>query len=461
MKVLVLAGGSGTRLWPLSRQFFPKQFLKLRDEKSLLRLTVERFGNLAGPEDHLILTGRDYKFLVRSELEDCPHVLLEPCGRNTAPAIAFGMKYCMEKLGCNKDEVVFVTPSDQSIGPVEEFQKSVRTAIEAAREGNIVTFGIKPTRPETGYGYLKCGKAAKGAKTPVVKVERFVEKPDSQTAQAYLEEGNYLWNSGMFCFTLGTMLSELIRYFPEIVPFFEGSFAEFTADFEKIPSISIDFSVMEKSEKVVSLPLSLFWNDIGSWDSLFKDQKTDERGNHCEGNVVSIESEKTLILGGKRLIAAVGLEDCLIVDTEDAILVSKRGKTQLVKQVVEELKARKAREAVEHLTIFRPWGSYTILEEGPRYKIKRIVVDPQCKLSLQMHHHRSEHWVVVRGTAKVSVGEKTIFIHENESAYVPMSTSHRLENPGKVPLEVIEVQNGEYLGEDDIIRMDDVYGREE
>ena len=290
-------------------------------------------------------------------------------------------------------------------------------------------------------------------------VERFAEKPDAVTAQHYLDEGSYYWNSGMFAFSIGTMIEEFERYAPEIRSMLDLSFDDLVAQFKKMPDISIDYAVAEKSDRMAVLPMDVYWNDIGSWDSLYEIAEKDSLGNVKMGDIIATDTKDTLIMSNKRLISTIGLEDCLIVDTDDAILIAKKGETQKVKDVVNILNKTNRKEALEHLTTYRPWGSYTILEEGERYKIKRIVVNPGERLSLQMHYHRSEHWVVIKGAAKVTIGEQDSYVHENESIYVPKSTLHRLENPGKVPLEMIEVQNGEYVGEDDIVRVDDIYGR--
>ncbi len=471
MKAIILAGGSGTRLWPLSRKNYPKQFLKLNEDKSLLQQTAERLLKIMPLKDILVITNNDYKFHVRSDLmplvvSSVPNtvsdfnIIFEPASKNTAPAIALGIKYCIEKFGSKNDEVIFISPSDHIIRPIDKFVEYVSLSAQIARKGYIVTFGIRPTRPETGYGYIKVkGKKSKGSFTKYMHVEKFTEKPDEETAKKYVKEGTYFWNSGMFAFTIGTIYKEFKRYIPKIGKMLNMSLGRIIANFKQMPEISIDYAVMEKSDRVVTLPLELYWNDIGSWDSLYDVLEKDEDGNVKKGDIVAIDTRRTLILGDKRHISTIGLEDCLVVETEDAILIAKKGETQKVKDIVNILKKDKRKEVEEHLTTYRPWGSYTILEEGPRYKIKRIVVNPKEKLSLQMHYHRSEHWVVVKGTAKVTIGEKEIFIHENESAYVPKSTHHRLENPGKVPLEIIEVQNGEYVEEDDIVRFDDRYGR--
>jgi len=465
MKAVILAGGSGTRLWPVSRYGLPKQFIKLNGGKSLLCQTVERLAAVVPLHDIYVITNEDYRFHVQADLRSVSptienNVILEPVGRNTAPAIALVMKYCQEKLKSPKDEVIFICPSDHIIEPVEKFARYARQAETAAKAGSIVTFGIKPSRPETGYGYIKKG-GKPSADGGVFKVEKFAEKPDAKTAEKYLADGNYYWNSGMFAFTIGTMLAEFKAHAAEISRKMPQTFAKMVADFKNMPSISIDYAVMEKSRKAAVLPIDILWSDVGSWDSLHEVIEPDGDGNVKVGDVLALDTKKTIIMGEKRLISTIGLKDLIIIDTTDALLIARRGQAQRVKEVVDILKERKRKEVVEHMTTYRPWGSYTILEEGPRYKIKRIVVKPGHKLSHQLHYHRSEHWIIVKGTAKVTLNGKASLVHENESTYVPKSTEHRLENPGKVPLEMIEVQNGEYVGEDDIVRFSDIYGRGE
>ncbi len=459
MKIIILAGGGGSRLFPLSRSLFPKQFLKLNGDTSLLAQTIARFLPVVKAADMIVVTNQEYIHLVKTELiaVGAPeaHILLEPVARNTAPAIAFAVQYCREELGCADDEILYVTPADHLIEPVDLFIVNVRQAVELAKFDKIVTLGIRPDHPETGYGYIQAGSAFENGFT----VQSFREKPDQTTAESYLAAGNYYWNAGMFAFTMQRFMTELKAYQTELYEATESGLAAMTEIFAELPSISFDYAIAEKSTSMVMLPITARWNDIGSWDAIYDALAKDENGNALKGDCLPIECSNSLILAHSRLIAGIGLEDILVVETDDVIVVAKKGESQKVKELVSDLKARGRIEADQHTTIYRPWGYYTVLGSGPGYKMKKIVVNPDEVLSLQMHYHRSEHWIVIGGTAKVTIGESEQMVHENESVFVPQTTKHRLENPGRLPLQIIEVQNGSYLDEDDIVRYEDRYGR--
>lgn len=460
MKTLILAGGKGTRLWPLSRELMPKQFIRMFDEYSLFQKTVQRALAFSKPDEIFVVTNDMYRFRVLDDLRELGlelpenNILLEPRGKNTLPAIFWGIKRIKEAFG---DSVVAVLPSDHLIDANENYVKAFRNAEKLARD-YLVTFGIKPTRPHTGYGYIKPGEKLEGGYL----VAEFKEKPDLETAKRYVENG-YYWNSGMFMFNTGVFTEEVKRHAPGVYEAFEKAESVEKA-YELVPEVSVDYGVMEKTDRAAVVPLNVYWNDLGSFDAIYEVMEKDESGNAVKvggrkGYHIGVNSRNNLVMTS-RLTATVGVEDLIIIDTDDALLVAHRGEGQRVKEVYKRLKEMNDERVMVHRTAYRPWGSYTVLEEGDRYKIKRLTVLPGKKLSLQMHYHRSEHWVVVRGTAKVRVGEKEILLRPGESTFIPAGVVHRLENPGKVVLEVIETQIGEYLDEDDIVRFEDDFGRE-
>jgi mannose-1-phosphate guanylyltransferase len=472
---VILSGGSGSRLWPVSREGHPKPFMKLSDGQTLLEKTYCRASNLpgifkkAGKSKIVTVTNRDYYFISRDELSKSGGegtFLLEPFGRNTAPAIAIAAHHLLKSVG--DDVVMLVLPSDHLISDEEAFSLGVDKAFTLAEGGYLVTFGIEPTTPETGFGYIQQGDLISGG----YRVKRFVEKPNTETAQRYLEVGGYVWNSGMFCFKAKTFLDELKIHAPDVAKNAENCWAQMsygtdTSGFLEIPeevfadapNTSIDFALMEKSSKVAVVPGSFGWNDIGSWNAVRDLVQPNSENNRSVGDVIFVNSENTFVHSESRVVAAVGINNLMIIDTPDALLVAHPDFSQDVKIVVSQLKELGHETSKLHKTVIRPWGTYTVLEEGLGFKTKRIEVKPGSRLSLQMHHHRSEHWVVVKGQATIINGHQTIVINENESTYIPAGHQHRLENKTDESLVLIEVQCGTYLGEDDIVRFEDSYGR--
>ncbi|MBU1667548.1 mannose-1-phosphate guanylyltransferase/mannose-6-phosphate isomerase [bacterium] len=454
MTNIILCGGNGTRLWPISRTLMPKQFVKLFDNKSLFQLTVARNAKVCN--NQFIVSNAEQYFLALDQLEELGqennNYLLEPVGRNTAPAIALAC------LALPKDEIVLVTPSDHLIKDEEAYKKVLEKANELANSDNLVTFGITPSFAETGFGYIEAD---------AFDVKAFHEKPNSETATKYLEAGNYYWNSGMFMFKAGVFLDELHKHSSKVyesskIALSNASHDEMIRikheDMLAIPEDSIDYAVMEKSDIVKVVPSNIEWSDVGSFDALYEELPKDENGNTQNPNHLSVDSKNNLIYGAERKIATVDIEDTIVVDTGDALLISKKGSSQKVKKVVSELKKTTDLHHI-HLTAHRPWGTYTVLEDTPSYKIKRIVVKPGKRLSLQKHFHRNEHWIVVSGTATVTVGNETRLVRPNESTYIKMGEVHRLENEGRIPVVLIEAQVGEYTGEDDIVRIEDDFNR--
>lgn len=454
MKIIILAGGGGSRLFPLSRKSYPKQFLKLGDDKSLLAHTVERFLDFVAPEDILVVTNQRYLYHVQNELAEChaeaSHIILEPVARNTAPAIGLAVRFCEEKLSCECRETLVVAAADHVIRPQDVFTACIERAAEVAQQGtgSLVTFGIPARSPETGYGYIEAG--ASDGRSFVV--ESFKEKPDFATAEQYVTAGNYYWNSGMFAFTMDFMKGELAKYQPEIAAILADGYDAAVARFADMPEISIDYAIVERSQAVRMVPLPCYWSDIGSWDAMYEILPHDAHGNAVQGDVLALDCKDSLIMGHDRLIAGIGLDDLLLVETDDVIVVAKKGESQKVKTVVERLKQMGRKEAVEHTTLYHRWGTSMVIGQGVGYRMKKVRVLPGKAITMQMHYHRTEHWVVLRGTAEVTRGNEKTMIHESESIFIPQTIKHKLANPGHIPLEIIEIQNGSYIGEDDVVR---------
>jgi len=488
---VILSGGAGTRLWPLSRELYPKQLLPLVNDTTMLQETVQRLAGLAGMGKPLVVCNEHHRFMVAEQLHtiDCPaaSILLEPVGRNTAPAVAVA---ALQAMTNGDDPLLLVLPADHVIRDGEVLREAIAAGMPLAETGQLITFGIVPDKPETGYGYIRAGERLgcsrqssvvrrqlcettdhelRTTDTTAFAVAEFVEKPDLATAERYLSTGDYYWNSGMFLFRASRYLEELEKFAPEMLACCRQALelAEQDLDFIRLdaeafaacPKDSIDYAVMEKTAAAAVIPLDAGWNDVGSWSALWEVGTSDADGNVLRGDVLIEDARDCYIHSSGRMVAAVGLKDHVVVETADAVLVAARDRVQDVKGIVAQLKAQSRGEALLHRRVNRPWGSYEGIDQAERYQVKRITVKPGASLSLQMHHHRAEHWIVVRGTARITKGEEVFTLSENQSTYIPLGVTHRLENPGIIPLELIEVQSGSYLGEDDIVRFEDTYGR--
>jgi len=463
---VILSGGVGSRLWPISREFHPKQFLPLAGELSMLQETLHRTGDLEASAP-LVVCNEEHRFMVAEQLRqvglDAGALILEPKGRNTAPAVALA---ALHAIGKDPDAVLLVLPADHLIQDVETFVSAVGKALPHARSGYLMTFGIVPTSPETAYGYIQRGDALDA---DIFALNQFVEKPDKETAQAYLDDGAYLWNSGMFLLQASAYLEELEKHAPQMLHCCREAMAGVGIDMDFVrpdreaflacPSDSIDYAVMEKTDRGAVVSLDCGWNDVGAWSALWEVAERDEQGNACRGDIIANNCSNSYLRSESRLVAAIGVDNLVIVETADAVLVADRHTVQDVKSIVTQLKKLDRPEATTHRRVYRPWGSYESLVTTDRFQVKRIIVNPGGTLSLQMHHHRAEHWIVVHGTAEVTCEDKVFMLGEDESTYIPLGHKHRLVNPGQTPLELIEVQSGDYLGEDDIIRFEDIYGR--
>ncbi len=470
---VILSGGSGTRLWPLSRANYPKQLLPLVSKETMLQATLARAAGLLNTQAPILVCNFEHRFLIQEQCEAVnikpEAIYLEPVGRNTAPAIALAAFHLAQT---DENAIMLVLPADHVVNDQVAFAQAVEAAIVAAQEGYLVTFGVVPYAPETGYGYIKVGEALSFV-TPTLltayQVQSFFEKPSQETAKAYLQEGGYCWNSGMFVFTAKRYLQELQRYQSNIFVSVQKAWQERVTDlgfilpdknaFTVCPPDSIDYAIMQATDRAAVVPAQFGWNDVGSWDSLWQISPKDENNNFTSGDTLVIDTQRSYIRAENRLVSVIGLDDVIVIETADAVLVMHKSRTQQLKAAIQHFESSHRKEHLEHLRIHRPWGWYEGIDKGERFQVKRIMVKPGEKLSLQMHHHRAEHWVVVSGTAKVIVENKETLFAENQSTYIPLGKLHRLENPGKIPLHLIEVQSGAYLGEDDIVRFEDSYGR--
>lgn len=466
---VILSGGSGTRLWPVSRKFYPKQFIPLRNNRSLFQDTVSRVSALAaGVQAPIIVCNDEHRFMAAEQLRqegiDNADIVLEPVGRNTAPAIGLAALCALQR---DQEAVILVLPADHILDEQEKFSAAIHDALQLCEQDQLVTFGIKPTRPETGYGYIKAGAQLLQGKAN--QVDKFVEKPALEKAQEYLDSGEYSWNSGMFMFKAASLMTELEKYQADMAASVKSAYGtqEKDLDFIRIDkgafsackSESIDYAVMENTDNAVVVPLASDWNDVGSWHALWESSQQDENNNALTGDVLLEDCQGCYVHSSNRLVTAVGMQDAVIVETADAVMVAPRNQSQNVKQIANALKQANREESEIHRKVYRPWGDYESIDNADRFQVKRITVKPGEQLSLQKHHHRAEHWIVVNGTAVVTCDDKEFLLSENQSTYIPIGAIHRLENPGKIPLELIEVQSGTYLGEDDIERFDDRYGR--
>jgi len=469
---VILSGGCGTRLWPLSRESFPKQYLTVdpNDNKSFLQKTQLRLNGLKNLENPFIICNEEHRFIVAEQMREIDikpkKILLEPFGRNTAPAITLAALLALEEYS---NPNLLILSADHEIKNIEKFLKVVEAGIDYCENDKLVTFGVIPQSPETGYGYIQADKPFESRQLIASKIIKFTEKPNYETAKKFLNDGCFTWNSGIFLFKAKNILEEIKKFAPEILNYCKKSISNklFDLEFQRLdknifgecPNISIDYAVMEKTNKGVVLPMDVGWSDIGNWQSMWENSQKDMNGNSVNGKVILEQTKNCLFKSENRLVVGLGVEDLIVVETNDVVLVANKSKSEEIKKIVNELKENGISEGYEHKKIYRPWGHYISVLEESTWKVKVIIVKPGQKLSLQMHHHRSEHWIVVNGTANIEIDEKEITLHENQSSYIPLGSKHRLSNPGKIPLKLIEVQSGSYVGEDDIKRFEDNYGR--